>query len=231
MGPTTRAHFGSTTPPEPNFIGSFLSNSIDHDVTVALILDAVMKLLRDSGAANVLDLGCGSGALLMRLAGEAQVTRIVGLDTSLEALQLAESLLTPMCEVDGDRLSLIHGSLTTPYPRLVGFDAAAMVEMIEHVPPGHLSRVERAVFSELHPRLVIMTTPNSDYNVLYGLPKGQFRHADHEFEWTRPKFRSWATGVATRNNYRVVFDDIGPADPLFGSPTQMGIFTQRSEHC
>lgn len=190
-------------------------------------LDAVMHLLLDSGAATVLDLGCGSGALLMRLVKELQFKCVVGIDTSLEALLLAEALLTPVCQVDGERLSLIHGSLVTPYPHLAGFDAAAMVEMIEHVPPGHLSRIERSVFSELRPRLVIVTTPNRDYNVLYGIPKGQFRHAEHQFEWTRAKFRSWATGVAARNDYHVSFDDVGPADPLLGSPTQMSVFRQR----
>jgi small RNA 2'-O-methyltransferase len=185
-------------------------------------LDAVTDALVESGAGTVLDLGCGSGALLRRLVVEAQFTRIVGVDTSVTALARAEHLLSVAAEAE--RLSLIHGSFTSPAPSLRGFDAAAMVETIEHVAPGEVSRVEQAVFGELCPRTVVVTTPNRDYNVLYDLEKGTLRDAHHRFEWGRARFRSWARGVAQRRGYRVEFADIGPADPHLGSPSQMGLF-------
>jgi small RNA 2'-O-methyltransferase len=185
-------------------------------------LDAVTDALVESGAGTVLDLGCGSGALLRRLVVEAQFTRIVGVDTSVTALARAEHLLS--YAVEAERVSLIHGSFASPPASLKGFDAAAMVETIEHVAPGDLSRVEQAVFGDLRPRTVVVTTPNRDYNVLYGLEDGTLRDADHRFEWCRARFRSWARGVAQRRGYRVEFADIGPADPRLGSPSQMGLF-------
>jgi 3' terminal RNA ribose 2'-O-methyltransferase Hen1 len=187
-------------------------------------LDAVVKHLLDSGATTVLDLGCGSGALLRRLIAEEQFTRIIGVDTSAKALLQAERLLARVCDMDGGRLSLQHRSFTAADARLEGFDAAAMVETIEHVAPAHLSRVERAVFAKLRPAVVVMTTPNREYNVLYGMAEGDFRHPDHQFEWDRPRFQSWATGVGERNGYRVAFEDVGPAHAWLGSPTQMGVF-------
>lgn len=204
---------------------------LDHeDASTALHeerLDVVAQLLLDSGATRVLDLGCGSGALLLRLLAEAQFTRIVGLDTSLEALGHADRLLRRSTSGIG-RLTLRHGSFTTADEELKGFDAAAMVETIEHIEPSHLSRVERAVFAQMRPELVVMTTPNREYNELYGIAKGERRHADHRFEWDRSRFEAWAAGVGERNGYVVEFDSIGPANAWLGGPTQMSVFRGRS---
>lgn len=187
-------------------------------------LDAVARVLLRSGARTVLDLGCGSGALLQRLVAEEQFAKLVGLDTSPRALLLAERLLATGGGAGGERLSLRCASFAEADPALAGFDAAALVETIEHVAPAHLSRVERAVFTELRPTTVVVTTPNHEYNVVYGLAEGEYRHPDHRFEWDRSRFRSWARGVAGRNGYRVAFEDVGPAHPWLGSPTQMGVF-------
>jgi hypothetical protein len=107
---------------------------------------------------------------------------------------------------------------------LSGFDAAALVETIEHVDPSQLSRMEHAVFVVWRPNLVVLTTPNSEYNPVLGLAPGEFRHSDHRFEWDRQKFRSWASGVAERCGYKITFEYIGPRDPDFGSSTQMAVF-------
>jgi 3' terminal RNA ribose 2'-O-methyltransferase Hen1 len=187
-------------------------------------LTAVTRVLLESGVRTVLDLGCGSGALLQRLVAEEQFTAIIGVDTSPRALLLAERLLASEFSAERGRLSLRCISFTDAAPELEGFDAAALVETIEHVPPAHLSQVERAVFSELRPSTVVITTPNHEYNVLYGLAAGEFRHPDHQFEWKRPRFQAWAGGVAERNGYRATFGGVGPSHPWLGSPTQMGVF-------
>lgn len=103
--------------------------------------------------------------------------------------------------------------------------AAVLLETIEHIDPGHLSRVERAVFGGYRPRTVVVTTPNHEYNAVYGMARGQFRHPDHRFEWDRSRFRHWATGVAARNSYSVAFNDIGDPHPTLGASTQMAVFT------
>jgi small RNA 2'-O-methyltransferase len=190
-------------------------------------LDAVVRALAAAGARTVVDLGCGSGSLLRRLAAEPAFTRIVGVDTSMEALRVAEAALGDA--IDGKRLALRHGSFTDPDEDLRGFDAAALVETIEHVEPSRLSRLERAVFARMQPGVAVVTTPNREYNVRYGLAEGELRHVDHRFEWPRARFRSWADGVGERNGYRVSFADIGPADPLLGSPTQMAVFVRSDE--
>lgn len=190
-------------------------------------LDAVVRALIASGARSVVDLGCGSGSLVRRLAAEPSFTRIVGVDTSLEALRVAEAALGDAA--DGERVVLRYGSITEPDEDLRGFDAAALVETIEHVEPSQLSRLERAVFDRMRPGTVAITTPNREYNVRFGLAEGELRHVDHRFEWPRARFRSWADGVGERNGYRVSSAGIGPADPLLGSPTQMAVFVRTTE--
>lgn len=187
-------------------------------------LDAVMRELRAGGVRSVIDLGCGSGALLKRLAAEPQFTRIAGVDSSGPALLLAGRMLESGGGTPGDRVSLHCGSIIAGGLGVEGFDAATLVETIEHVDPEHLSRLERAVFGELQPRLVVMTTPNSEYNVVYGLGEGEYRHPDHRFEWSRSRFERWAAGVAARNGYVVACEGIGPTHPLLGSSTQLGVF-------
>jgi small RNA 2'-O-methyltransferase len=190
-------------------------------------LERVLQALLASDSRSVLDLGCGSGELLVRLAAEVQFQKIVGMDVSQEALAAARNLLAtrPHCS-DTARLRLCHASFTTFVEELAGFDSAVLLETIEHVKPNRLSAVEQAVFSGYRPRSVIITTPNREYNVLHGLPEGAFRHREHYFEWTRSKFQGWAEGAASRNGYRVVFDDIGAVDPKLGGSTQMATFSR-----
>lgn len=187
-------------------------------------LDVAFHILRETGAETVLDLGCGAGALLCRLAAEPQFEKIRGLEPSGISLQQARQLLAPALAESPDRVELIRGSYTDSHPQLADYDAAAMIETIEHVHPEQLSRVERAVFSGMRPKQLFMTTPNREYNPLFDLGPGEFREADHKFEWSRAKFRQWGTGVARRNAYKVVFGGIGDMDPELGHPTQTALF-------
>jgi small RNA 2'-O-methyltransferase len=192
-------------------------------------LDTVVRHLLDSGAARVLDLGCASGELLLRLAWQPQFTRIVGIDIDEAALAEARAALALSTAGDAGRVRVQYGSFEEADRSLIGFDAAALVETIEHIDPRRLTRVEQAVFGTMRPGTVLVTTPNQEYNILHGLAPGQRRHPEHRFEWTRERFRQWGRGVAARNGYRVDFIDIGPPDPLRGSSTQMARFIRTAE--
>lgn len=189
-------------------------------------LAAVIGVLRTSRAESVLDLGCGAGELLLRLSGEPQFKRIAGLETSQEALAAARQLLGLDKSSQQQRIALYYGSFTSFLEELSGFDAAVLLETIEHIPPNRLSAVEKAIFAGYRPQTIIVTTPNFEYNPLHGIPEGMFRHQDHKFEWTRAKFRKWAQGAAQRNGYGVAVEAVGTVDPQLGSSTQMAIFTR-----
>lgn len=191
-----------------------------------LRLDFVAQALLDSGANRVLDLGCGPGELLLRLAGHAQFTKIVGIDIDEAVLHEARLALGLGLPYPDDRIQVRYGSFAVPDPALTGFDAAALVETIEHLDPRLLGRMEAAIFAGMRPGVVLVTTPNQEYNVVHGMAAGERRHPGHRFEWDRARFRQWAQGVAERNDYTVQFFDIGPSHAQHGSSTQMAQFSR-----
>lgn len=193
-------------------------------------LGVVLATLKGSGAQRVIDLGCGEGKLLALLLKERQFTHILGMDVSYRALEVAAERLNldRLPPKQRERISLMHGSLMYRDSRLSGFDAAAVVEVIEHLDPPRLAAFERVLFEFARPRLIAITTPNAEYNVKWeSLPAGKFRHRDHRFEWTRAEFQAWARRICEQFGYTVRFLPIGDEDPVVGAPSQMGVFEGR----
>src|SRR5204862_2986284 len=186
-----------------------------------------LSVLKGSGAKRVLDLGCGEGKLVRLLLADRQFEEIVGMDVSWRALEIATERLKldRLAPAQRERVRLIHGSLMYRDTRLAGYDAAAVVEVIEHLDPPRLAAFERVVFEFARPGTVVVTTPNAEYNVKWEtLPAGKFRHRDHRFEWTRAQFQAWAKGVGERFGYSPEFLPVGPVDQEVGSQTQMAVF-------
>jgi 3' terminal RNA ribose 2'-O-methyltransferase Hen1 len=195
-----------------------------NDVRLAAVADA----LRAAGARVIADLGCGEGKLLARLTRERWVDRLIGVDAAARDLEIAARRLK--LHVAGGppegRITLLHGSVTYRDRRWEGADAAALVEVIEHLDAERLPALQKVVFAAARPATVVVTTPNADYNAFFpSLPAGAMRHPDHRFEWSRDQFRAWAAGVCAAHGYGVAFSDIGDVDEVLGAPTQMAVFT------
>lgn len=194
--------------------------------------EAVLDALRDVGAHVVADVGCGEGALLRRLLADPAFSTVVGTDVSASVLARAERALGLREAGDRQRarVRLLQSSVTYQDDRLAGLDAVVLMEVIEHIDPERLPALELSVFGAAAPRSVIVTTPNSEYNVLFdSLPAGVFRHADHRFEWSRAEFTMWAAGVGARNGYAVEYRTVGDVHPDLGPPTQLALFRKAPE--
>ncbi|XP_041593913.1 small RNA 2'-O-methyltransferase-like [Vulpes lagopus] len=112
---------------------------------------------------------------------------------------------------------------------LVGFDLMTCIELIEHLDSEDLAKFPEVVFGYYSPRIIIISTPNSEFNPLF--PASTFRHLDHKFEWNRMQFQTWASDVANLYNYSVEFTGVGspPAGAEHvGYCTQIGVF-QKNE--
>ena len=190
---------------------------------------AVLAELLVLGAGRVVDLGCGEGALLRALLRNPSFTDVLGVDVSARALAQAEHRLglERMPDHQRARLHLLQSSLTYRDDRLAGYDAAVLMEVIEHLDPARLPSMESGIFGHARPGALIVTTPNAEYNVLYpGLAAGGMRHSDHRFEWTRAEFAEWSQAVAARWGYTVRLTGIGVEHPQFGAPTQLAVFSK-----
>ncbi len=188
---------------------------------------AVIQALRDEGAATVVDVGCGEGALLRELVADPAFRTVLGVDVSHRALELATRRLQfdRMPDSQRARLELRQSSVTYRDERLAGFDAVVLMEVVEHLDPPRLPALVRSVFGHARPTSVLITTPNAEYNVRFPhLAAGTMRHRDHRFEWTRAQFREWSGATAAAHGYAVRYLPIGPDDPEVGPPTQMAVF-------
>ncbi|NNE23728.1 MAG: 3' terminal RNA ribose 2'-O-methyltransferase Hen1 [Rhizobiales bacterium] len=192
-----------------------------------LRLDTVVETLQNKGVRTVLDLGCGEGKLISRLVKLKGIDRIVGVDASVHTIEKAVRRLHLDRAGDAlrERLQLRLGSLTYGDRGWRNFDAATLVEVIEHIDPPRLSSLEMSVFGDARPSLVVVTTPNCEYNALFeGMPAGAMRHPDHRFEWTRQEFKTWADRIAADHGYTVALSPLGPEDITHGAPSQMAVF-------
>jgi 2-polyprenyl-3-methyl-5-hydroxy-6-metoxy-1,4-benzoquinol methylase len=206
-------------------------------------LGGVVAALKSCGAKRVIDIGCGDGKMLGLLVRDSQFTHIAGADVSCAALARAGETLRLECAGDSlrERVELFQGSLTYRDARFSGYDAACAVEVIEHLDIPRLAAFERVLFEFARPPVVVLTTPNREYNAVYGslrdgslrdgsmrdgsMRHGGLRHGDHRFEWTRAEFREWANQTARKFGYAARFFEIGDADEACGAPTQMGVFS------
>ncbi|MEU1605509.1 3' terminal RNA ribose 2'-O-methyltransferase Hen1 [Micromonospora matsumotoense] len=190
--------------------------------------EAVLTALAASGATRVVDLGCGGGALLTALLADRRYTEVVGVDVATQALTVAARRLRldRLPQRQQDRVRLWQSALTYRDDRLRGYDAAVLMEVVEHLDPARLPALEDAVLGHARPGTVVVTTPNAEYNVRYeGLSAGGFRHPDHRFEWTRAEFAGWVDRVATTYGYTATVSGVGDDDPEVGCPTQLAVLT------
>lgn len=191
--------------------------------------EAVTAALLAAGAARVLDLGCGEGRLVQTLLRLPAISHVTGADVSPRALERAAARLhlDDASDRQRERVALVQAGLTYRDRRFEGFDAATLVEVIEHLDEPRLAALEQVVFAHAAPPTVIVTTPNVEHNVRFtSLPAGRLRHRDHRFEWSRAEFSRWAERVAAAHGYRVELAPIGPDDAEVGPPTQMAVFSR-----
>lgn len=190
-------------------------------------LEKITELLLAQGAKSVVDLGCGTGALLARLAAEKKFTKLAGLDISAKNIESARKKLAspgkPLREED-----LFVGSLTYPDKRIAGYDAAVLCEVIEHFEPERMDLVMTNILGYARPKLLVVTTPNKTYNPVYNLGASETRHPDHRHEFDEAEFLSFCANFSAKFAYRFEFFAIGDREPEIGAPTLGGIFSNEN---
>lgn len=136
-------------------------------------------------------------------------------------------------------IELYAGSVTEKDIRFVDTDIVTCVELIEHLLLEDVPLMEENIFAFMKPKLVIISTPNYDYNVLISKEVGEkytgrFRDDDHKFEWTRKQFEDWCAAVVKKYQiYQFKIYGVGQlasdVDHKHGYSTQIATFIRSSE--
>uniref|UniRef100_A0A8D0FM81 Small RNA 2'-O-methyltransferase n=1 Tax=Strix occidentalis caurina TaxID=311401 RepID=A0A8D0FM81_STROC len=184
---------------------------------------------------KVADLGCADCTLLWMLKFCSCIEVLAGLDICASVMKEKMHRLSPL-PVDylqpperSLTVTLHHGSVAHKDPCMLGFDLVTCIELIEHLEESELKKFPEVVFGFMAPSLVVISTPNSEFNPL--LPGVTlFRHPDHKFEWNRVQFQSWALEIARHYGYSVEFTGVGhPPRGMenVGFCTQIGVFVRK----
>ncbi|KAL3344934.1 hypothetical protein AABB24_024071 [Solanum stoloniferum] len=217
-------------------------------------VEYAVQHIRESCAASLVDFGCGSGSLLESLlAYQTSLEKIAGVDISQRALARAAKILHSKLSgnieaeqpINSIKSAILYdGSILTCDSRLCGYDIATCLEVIEHMEEHDACSFGDIVLSSFCPQILIVSTPNYEYNVILqkSTPQYQdddpdekiqqqsckFRNHDHKFEWTRQQFCQWASELALRHNYDVEFSGVGGEpnkEPGFAS--QIAVFRRK----
>ncbi|KIJ52572.1 hypothetical protein M422DRAFT_243357 [Sphaerobolus stellatus SS14] len=126
-------------------------------------------------------------------------------------------------------------------------DAFVATEVIEHLPSELLPLFAPILLGRFRPRLLLLTTPNYNYNQRFSAPgkaaptgyldptgrtNRVFRHNDHKLEWTPDEWNDYCTSAAKEFGYEVEVGGLGQAlepDPWhrevsLGFATQIAVF-------
>ncbi|KAI9250283.1 hypothetical protein BY458DRAFT_524926 [Sporodiniella umbellata] len=197
---------------------------------------------------SVLDYGCGEASVLSFLisSNEAHIKKMAGIDICEEALEEAAEACRPWASdytqqrASPLEITIYKGSVSIPDDRLKEYEAIVCSEVIEHLHDQDLLPFLDVTLGFYKPRILIVTTPNSEFNVhfpelRYGTDLSVFRHDDHKFEWTREQFQNWCQKGADKFGYRTEFHGIGllrdeNKEAKYGHCTQACIFIRKNKH-
>ncbi|KAK4516642.1 uncharacterized protein ATC70_011619 [Mucor velutinosus] len=207
----------------------------------------IQDILNQHNIETIIDYGCGEAAVLSFLisATENKLTKIAGIDIDPKVLQEAVERCLPY-KSDFEQLrprplviDIYQGSVGVADDRLKNYQAIVCSEVIEHVYPDVLDAFLELTLGVYHPKVLIVTTPNGEYNVnfpdlKYNTPESIFRHDDHKFEWTRKEFESWCEEGAKKYNYNTAYHGIGLLHQKYdqlenGHCTQACVFTRATD--
>ncbi|XP_076037110.1 hen1 methyltransferase [Oratosquilla oratoria] len=195
----------------------------------------VVELVEGLGPDNigkVADLGCATMKLFPYLRSVKGIEHIVFVDKektllkeySWSVMPLAADHLVPRSLPL--QVSVVEGDVKHWDSLLANTQVVTMVELIEHMPESDLPYLVENVFGNIQPILVIVTTPNADFNQYIPNMESKFRHLDHKFEWTSRQFQKWCESILENYpGYTVSFTGCG-LGPNNIYCTQVATFSQ-----
>ncbi|MGO4529543.1 methyltransferase domain-containing protein [Paenibacillus sp. 2TAF8] len=199
-----------------------------NDLRYRAITDIVASLPEKR---RIVDMGAGEGKLSAHLAYIPGVESILAVEPSGQSRLRAMERFAKMQDRAGVQAmpEPMLGSLFYFDEQLQHQDVMILCEVVEHIEEYRLDGIMDTILKEYQPKVLLVTTPNKEYNEVYAMEQEQFRHHDHRFEWTRQEFNVRCAGWAEKGNYAYEIRGIGEDKEGYGQPTQLVVFTQGKE--
>ena len=196
------------------------------------------EVIKNLKSSTVADVGCAETTFVQYLKQLETVTKAIGVDLDQSLLDYNKKRSKPLIlDYLNPRdielfVQLLCGSACEFDSRLSGLDFIAAIEIIEHIPVHEVPKFTENIFGNCQPDHVLVSTPNSDFNVVFEFELGQMRHWDHRFEWSQSEFVEWCEGVVSNHDY--TYEITGVGNPPVGQDsigfcTQIAIFHRVSE--
>ncbi|WDF55251.1 methyltransferase domain-containing protein [Mucilaginibacter sp. KACC 22063] len=147
----------------------------------------------------VLELGCGKGNFITRLNRALPDIQICGIEINLDDFQHATAYFER--QIHSGLISMVNDSICCFEKWPPGVDCITLNEVIEHLTEQELNQTIKHIFNNVKPEVVIITTPNKNYNKYLKLTEEGFRHPDHRFELSREEFSRFAARVINDHEY------------------------------
>lgn len=180
---------------------------------------------------SIVDMGAGEGNLSARLAYIPGVESILAVEPSGQSRLRAMERFAKLEGRSGvvAMPEPIIGSLFYFDEQMQNQDVMILCEVIEHIEEYRLNGIMDTIMNEYQPDVLLVTTPNKEYNEVYAMEQESFRHHDHRFEWTRAELVSRCEEWTQQGNYAYEIKGIGEHAEGYGQPTQLVIFERRKE--
>ncbi|WP_433751362.1 3' terminal RNA ribose 2'-O-methyltransferase Hen1 [Paenibacillus amylolyticus] len=180
---------------------------------------------------SIVDMGAGEGKLSARLAYIPGVESILAVEPSGQSRLRAMERFAKLEGRSGvvAMPEPIIGSLFYFDEQMQNQDVMILCEVIEHIEEYRLNGIMDTIMNEYQPEVLLVTTPNKEYNEVYAMEEESFRHHDHRFEWTRAELVARCEEWTQQGNYAYEIKGIGEHAEGYGQPTQLAIFERRKE--
>lgn len=167
---------------------NYLKHQNSNPIQKALIgnfYNQLFKIVKPLKPISILDVGCGEGFTLKKLAERKIGKKNAGIDYSKDAIELGKKIYPQLSLAEGDVYALNYPDNS--------FDVAICTEVLEHLedPKKAVAEIKR-----VSAKYIVFSVPNEPFFILANFLRGKYlknfgNHPEHINHWTAVGFEKF----------------------------------------